>query len=100
MENRQIGKTQEERCTHEEQNLCFVEERPYFANHHPSPPFFPIIHTVSSLQEHINTNKHTRVPHVKAYTDALLERRRRRDSLCMDDPVGFVPVLEEPGAKV
>lgn len=55
---------------------------------HPPHPF----NNTYCMFEH----KHTQTPYVKADTDALMVRRR----LCMDDPVGLVPVLEEPGAKV
>lgn len=53
-----------------------------------------------------NTQPNTNIPQAKAYTDAFVVRRRRRRKRdrevgdCMDDPVGLVPVLEEPGAKV
>lgn len=64
----------------------------------PSTHILSITHNVSSQEAHIN--KHTRLhsPCKGVHRCALGEEAR--ENLCMDDPLGLVPVLGEPGAKV
>ena len=72
----------------------------------PCTPSLSITHTVS-LHTDIYTHTHTHT-HIHTHTHtckglhrcALGAEERERESLCMDDPVGLVPVLKEPGAKV